>query len=229
MVNSFLSSWLHSTELLGAGPFGGVADVDIGFDAGLLHIGRTNGVGEGWGLVSFDEVHGAAGPHTESLPPRKPGAWSAASTRASSAGELLAKSSRLEACEAVIKRPSPGQVAREEGLAARMARGLVLIQDVSSSQAADRVELVPGLLQVVKRHVSQSAHLRGALASLKVGDDPLALLATLVVLAVDQVPRSFRVTDDDRGCGAAEWQSRIVEAAAIEPEGVVGPAEREEN
>ena len=47
-----------------------------------------------------------AQPAPESFPPRKPGAASAASIRASSAGELFSKSSRLEACEADISRPN---------------------------------------------------------------------------------------------------------------------------
>ena len=83
-----------------------------------------------------------AQPAPESLPPRKPGAASAASIRASSAGELFSKSSRLEACEADISRPNAAMSPRLQGLDP-LAHPLVLAQDVPGPLAADRVEVAP--------------------------------------------------------------------------------------
>ena len=75
--------------------------------SGPSAVSLGNGRREGVGAVGRDEVDGAAGPAApESLPPRKPGDDSAASIRASRAGELFSKSSRLEACEADIRRPN---------------------------------------------------------------------------------------------------------------------------
>ena len=123
-------------------PVRGVADVDVGDDAGPAGIAGPDGVGEVAGAVGADEVHGAAGPaRAESLPPRKPGDSSAEAIRASSAGELFPKSSRLEACEADIG-PEGRDIPAPQGLGPPHDP-LILRQDVPRPQAADGIEIVP--------------------------------------------------------------------------------------
>ena len=103
----------------------------------------ADGLREVVGDLGSHQVDRAAGPAApESLPPRKPGADSADSIRASSAGELFSKSSRLDACEADISRPN-APMSPTFRASTPEAHALVFAQYVPGPFSPDRVELVP--------------------------------------------------------------------------------------
>ena len=166
-----------------------------------------------------------AQPAPESLPPRKPGAASAASIRASSAGELFSKSSRLEACEADISRPnaatSPAFRAstpwRTRSFSLRTCRARLRPTGSSWSQSASSCSS--------ESHESWNSP-RWGILSRKAVRDPIALGAPLVVHPVGQPARGLGVAHHDRRRGLAQGQPVMDQRVAVEEQGMVGPAEQ---
>ena len=214
-----------STDRATGSTVGGVADVDVGDEAGPSVVAGPDGFGEGFGVFGPDEVDGAAGPAcSRELAARKPGDSSAASKRASRAGSC--SRNRLGWRHArLTSRPQSGS--RRPIGGPRPLGSLVRSRSGRDGPGAGR----RGRGSTSRRGAGRASR-RGAGGSscrasgLERGDDPLALGPSAVVHPVGQPSGGLGVADHDRRRGVAERQEFVFERPAVEHEGVIGLAEQ---